>query len=107
MFAGVEPHELCKLPEVVLPEVRLTEVQHSMQWSNTQMSGPKVSSSQGSLLSDSQAYRIPRVQSTLGEDDLTRKTAFLMGSFAKLVMEGGAAMLREYLDATNKGSNSG
>ena len=77
------------------------------QRSNTQMSGPKVSSSQGSLLSDSQAYCIPRVQSTLGEDDLTRKTAFLMGSFAKSVMEGGAAMLREYLDATNKGSNSG
>ena len=77
------------------------------QRSNTQMSGPKVSSSQGSLLSDSQAYRIPRVQSTLGEDDVTRKTAFLMGSFAKSVMEGGAAMLREYLDATNKGSNSG
>ena len=77
------------------------------QRSNTQMSGPKVSSSQGSLLSDSQAYRIPRVQSTLGEDDVTRKTAFLMGSFAKSVMEGGAAMLREYLAATDKGSNSG
>ena len=77
------------------------------QKSSTQMSSSKVSSSQGSQLSDSQAYRIPRLQSTLGEDDLARKTAFLMGSFAKSVMEGGAAMLREYLDATNKGSNSG
>ena len=56
---------------------------------------------------DSQAYRIPRLQSELGEDELARKTAFLMGSFAKSVMKGGAVMLREYLQAANKGNNSG
>ena len=77
------------------------------QESGTQMSSTKVSGSQSSVVFDSQAYRIPRLQSELGEDELARKTAFLMGSFAKSVMEGGAVMLREYLQAANKGNNSG
>ena len=77
------------------------------QGSSTQMSSSKVSSSQSSLVFDSQAYRIPRLQSEHGEDELARKTAFLMGSFAMSVMEGGAMMLREYLQAANKGNNSG
>ena len=77
------------------------------QESSTQMSSTKVSGSQSSVVFDSQAYRIPRLQSELGEDELARKTAFLMGSFAKSVMEGGAVMLREYLQAANKGNNSG
>ena len=79
----------------------------STQMSSTQMSSTKVSGSQSSVVFDSQAYRIPRLQSEQGEDELARKTAFLMGSFAKSVMEGGAVMLREYLQAANKGNNSG
>ena len=60
--------------------------------------------SQTSLLSD---YRIPRRHLKRGDDELVQKAAIIMGSMAKSVMEGGATMLKEYLEASDKSNNSG
>ena len=79
------------------------------QQSDTQRSDTQRSDTQRSdgQLSNTQRYTIPRLQPQLSGDDLARKTAYLMGSLGKSVMEGGAVMLREYLEAANKGNNSG
>ena len=83
--------------------------QSDTQRSDTQRSDTQRSDTQRSdgQLSNTQRYTIPRLQPQLSGDDLARKTAYLMGSLGKSVMEGGAVMLREYLEAANKGNNSG
>ena len=91
-------------------ETQQSDTQRSdTQRSDTQRSDTQRSDTQRSdgQLSNTQRYTIPRLQPQLSGDDLARKTAYLMGSLGKSVMEGGAVMLREYLEAANKGNNSG